>query len=281
MDLELGYLLMGCPRGTFTVDRQSRVGRKFMRMLQDCGFDNRGFPRDDAAGERVKSRMQPASIAHGLENDVFVLRSYDWNADCDCGYEATLDELSARFPHTAECYQTRLRSIKESIALSFGVKEIWQVGDAAGMAALSSRSADASYKHCLDLIAASNLAQGLIRSGNPLHSELYWNAHRSACEQARAMEDAATQALCTEMGLSYPNGSAVHCSCENEVQLTAFCKTQKHKDNCRLIQPNFLHKASGYALSWYKYPLRSAAANMQVSRRQFQAIAQSCVASVS
>lgn len=41
-------------------------------------------------------------------------------------------------------------------------------------------------------------------------------------------------------------------------------------------KPNFYHKPSGYKLWWYKYPLRSAEANMKISIKQFTDILYDC-----
>lgn len=41
-------------------------------------------------------------------------------------------------------------------------------------------------------------------------------------------------------------------------------------------EPNFYHKPSGYKLWWYKYPLRGAEANMEISIKQFADILYDC-----
>lgn len=49
------------------------------------------------------------------------------------------------------------------------------------------------------------------------------------------------------------------------------------------IEPNdwhFWHKPSGLKVAWYKYPLRGAASNMQVTHEQFRAILYDCMNSV-
>ena len=43
---------------------------------------------------------------------------------------------------------------------------------------------------------------------------------------------------------------------------------------------HFYHKPSGFKLSWYKYPLRSVDANMNISHEQFYAILKDCMNSV-
>mgnify|MGYP003300896419 CR=1 FL=1 len=43
---------------------------------------------------------------------------------------------------------------------------------------------------------------------------------------------------------------------------------------------NFWHKPSGFKLSWYKYPLRGALSNMEISDEQFVDILYDCVNSL-
>jgi len=40
---------------------------------------------------------------------------------------------------------------------------------------------------------------------------------------------------------------------------------------------NFWHKPSGLKISWYKYPLRSAESNMEISHEQFYAVLKDCM----
>lgn len=39
---------------------------------------------------------------------------------------------------------------------------------------------------------------------------------------------------------------------------------------------HFCHKSSGFKLCWYKYPLRSPMANMEITHEQFLAILRDC-----
>ena len=43
---------------------------------------------------------------------------------------------------------------------------------------------------------------------------------------------------------------------------------------------HFYHKPSGLKVSWYKYPLRSPEANMEIDNVQFYAVLQDCMNSV-
>lgn len=64
----------------------------------------------------------------------------------------------------------------------------------------------------------------------------------------------AAEGLCAEMGLTYPERSAVHCTCGHDTEWRAFYDTLGGCDpRCPSVLPNFRHKASGYTVEWYKY----------------------------
>ena len=46
------------------------------------------------------------------------------------------------------------------------------------------------------------------------------------------------------------------------------------------IEPNFIHKPSGFKLWWYKYPLRSPEVNFDITHEQFSCILYDCINSV-
>lgn len=46
-------------------------------------------------------------------------------------------------------------------------------------------------------------------------------------------------------------------------------------------KPNFIHKASGFELYWYKYPLRDPESNFGISHEQFSSILYDCKNSLS
>ena len=64
--------------------------------------------------------------------------------------------------------------------------------------------------------------------------------------------------LCDRHGLSYPEFSAVHCTCDYGDRWEVFSSQNGHKDDCPVVTPNFLFKPSGFRLDWYKYPLRDS-----------------------
>lgn len=74
-------------------------------------------------------------------------------------------------------------------------------------------------------------------------------------DKATAEEGAIYKHLCEKHGLSYPNGCAIHCTCDYAPAWHAFVAAHNggHKPTCSLELPNFRHKASGFEVRWYKY----------------------------
>lgn len=86
--------------------------------------------------------------------------------------------------------------------------------------------------------------------------------------------------LCKEMGLSYPAGSAVHCTCTHHQDYIEWRKTNDHDPQCRIVLPNFRHYASGLEIEWYKYIGRGMESNQDLTRREWNAILDECEDSV-
>ncbi len=85
--------------------------------------------------------------------------------------------------------------------------------------------------------------------------------------------------LAAERGLP-EEGCAVHCTCGFNDAQNKFASEHDHKDDCRYIQPNFRHKATGFELSWYKYPFRSSTTNVQIKRKKLKIILDDCLKSL-
>lgn len=49
------------------------------------------------------------------------------------------------------------------------------------------------------------------------------------------------------------------------------------EDSEEANKPNFYHKPSGYKLTWYKYPMRGALANKDITPNQFVQILSHCI----
>lgn len=60
------------------------------------------------------------------------------------------------------------------------------------------------------------------------------------------------------------------CTCGDE---------QNHKQDCLIIKPNFLYKPTGFAIHWYKYPLRDSYVNQKITLAGFKKIISVCIQS--
>ena len=84
---------------------------------------------------------------------------------------------------------------------------------------------------------------------------------------------------CKMFNLSFPDGSAVHCTCGLDESFEEWVKDKEHKNDCRLIQPNFLYKPTGFQIMCYKYFLRDSYMNQNINLDEFREILKICVES--
>jgi hypothetical protein len=93
-------------------------------------------------------------------------------------------------------------------------------------------------------------------------------------------ECACEEELCKEMGLTYPEGSRIHCTCEYKPAHKKWLETNDHSKHCALILPNFFHYESGLEISWYKYIGRGMEANMELSYLEWTKIVEECLCTI-
>lgn len=90
--------------------------------------------------------------------------------------------------------------------------------------------------------------------------------------------------LCTEFDLPFPDGSAVHCTCDYseryKQKLIEKGYPEGHLSTCPTTWPNFKYKPMGFEIQWYKHPFRDAYMNMNISLSEFSKIINNCVESV-
>jgi len=64
-------------------------------------------------------------------------------------------------------------------------------------------------------------------------------------------------------------------SVDNDVFIIRpYCWDETHED---YDKPNFVHKPSGFKMSWYKYPLRDSYCNMNITPDEFREIMIECM----
>ena len=83
------------------------------------------------------------------------------------------------------------------------------------------------------------------------------------------------QRLTSEYGLPM-FGCAVHCTCKREEEIKQWYEENGHDPDCPTIKPNFLYKPTGFSIQWYKYPMRDAYANQDITTGEFEEILTHC-----
>lgn len=86
--------------------------------------------------------------------------------------------------------------------------------------------------------------------------------------------------LCIQFGLTYPEGCAVHCTCDYKTKHQEFLKNENHKSSCLIIKPNFWYKPTDFKIMWYKYIGRDSYMNKFIDTDDFVNIIDKCVESV-
>ena len=88
------------------------------------------------------------------------------------------------------------------------------------------------------------------------------------------------QKLCKEMGLSYPAGAAIHCTCGKTKLWEEWLKENPHDPNCGYVAPNFKHLKTGAEVRWYKYIGRGMELGTELSKSEWRAIFNECFESL-
>lgn len=128
-----------------------------------------------------------------------------------------------------------------------------------------------NHKHSDDCYQ-SLVEKELVKQGYKIEEDGYIDAPWEAKEKV-------WKKLCNQLGLSYPDGCAVHCTCGVDNEFSKWCENNYHKEDCRLLQPNFWYKPTNLKIMWYKYALRDAYANQDISIDEFRKILKHCVKS--
>jgi len=95
--MELGNLAFGHSQGGYPIDRGKGFESELFRLFEAYAPD-----RDNSWRE----------YGVPFENGVFVVRQYNWDADCTCGFDDIDNQWLEENPHAANCYQNELRRRK-------------------------------------------------------------------------------------------------------------------------------------------------------------------------
>lgn len=239
--MEFGNMIFGNSRGEFPVSRSAGYYEELIRLFEAYAPARVNFWRE--YGEE-------------FENDVFSVFPYFWGT-CECGYDEKEHQWSKENKHEESCYQTALKNAKE----------------------------DWLAEHPEPLAQMMNVSQEEIEPGvmiitsEPAYSPSAGRWREWSKKRGIAF-DQIYDKLCAEFEVDRDFGCAVHCTCDFEERWAAFCKENYHDPQCPIVKPNFLHKPSGFNISWYKYCLRDSYMNEDLSVKEFAKIIDDCIESL-
>jgi hypothetical protein len=115
------------------------------------------------------------------------------------------------------------------------------------------------------------------------------NQREKDTRKSHSEKDSIEKKWCRRLGLTYPDGCAVHCTCDYDDKWGKFVAEvvsefgggdEGHKKTCPIVLPNFLYKPTGFEIRWYKYPLRDSYKNQDIGLKDFVKIIDHCIRSL-
>jgi hypothetical protein len=244
--MELGNFIFGNSRGEYPVARDG-AWRQASAALHEL--------------------LDQVAVHGPFENDVFSIRPYYSDLDCECGYDEREAEWSETHHHAADCYQEERRAAVAAAEQRLGYNRPGSLQDVFAV------------EHVQEI---PEIPGATLVSLGPRGTEEDRRKQRVAYDAVRKEEQRISQELCAKHGIPWNDGagSAVHCTCTHNSEWRAWSAANDHAETCVIVLPNFHHKASGYKLKWYKYPLRDSYANVHVSAEQVLAMIDQCKTSL-
>lgn len=257
--MELGNMIFGNSRGEAQVPRDASFGGPWEDLRDALGISYRGYAE---GAHRLKNE------AGNIETHVFVIRPYDWDAECDCGAGDRMTEWYDANPHAPTCYQTELRSRLAS----------WE--ERSGYAEADRALHDPASPWPGMQVTREEPAPGVhVLIGTPRRDEAY-EKWRKLNDHRRKVERALFDELGAKYGVDPHYGAAVHCTCGRDERGEAMWVAMGgHESTCRFVQPNFLYKPTGFRINWYKYPFRDAYMTPPVDPEEWRRIVRHCIES--
>ena len=184
-----------------------------------------------------------------FENDIFSTCPDYMDVECTCGY----DKKKFYGDHKYNCYD---KDVDREL-LRRGWKQVFMES--------WFEHAHSSESHYLSLVSPNADSNGF------------------PSKKDDEIRDSIREKLCAKHKLTYPQGCAVHCTCAYiervEIWQESIGYPGGHKPKCDLKRPNFLFKPTGLRIEWYKYPLRDAYSNQEITVENFRGIIAQCIKS--
>ena len=256
--MELGNMLFGNSRGEAPIPRSPAWEGPWEEFCEELKVNWRGYADEGC--------LVPET-GRGLETDIFLVRSYDWDAECDCGVSDKMDAWHEANDHADNCYQAELRGRIQAWKDETDYDRIEKLAFGSDHSVFSGFDNEVTQDGPVTTIISQPRKDAAM--------EVWRKAHDAKGEFERKVYDE----LCKKHGLS-EYGCAVHCTCSYEPRAEAYWnELGGHSEGCRLIQPNFLYKPTGLRINWYKYPFRDSYMSPKISAKEWRSIIRNCIES--
>lgn len=258
--MELGNMIFGNSRGEVSIPRNKSFEGPWQELcdalkLNWYGYADEGCLIPEAGGI--------------LQTEVFAVRSYDWDAECDCGADEKMNAWHESHQHAEHCYDTACA--REMAA--YDARTNFKILEAATFGRDDSPMRGFNQQ-------VEQTEPGITFMMFEPRSDAAMQAWREASEVRDKFEDKLRKRECAARGLSYPSGCAVHCDCGlDEAGHKFWIEIGGHQPTCRYVQPNFLYKPTGFCINWYKYPFRDSYMSPGVSAKEWRKIIRHCIES--
>ena len=238
--MELGNALFGISRGEFPIEREEGFEEELFRLF------------DVIAPDRNNSWRE---YGMEFENDVFSVFPYYWG-DCTCGYDEKDSQWQEENEHEPHCYQSALKKALDEWLENHPEPEVEMF--------------NTSYEEVETGITFISAVPARSPSAD------MW---RKWHDEKQEIEEKIYDKLCAEFSMDREYCCATHCTCNYKERRKRFYEEHYHDKNCPIVKPNFLYKPTGFAIKWYKYPLRDSYMSQNITLDEFKKIIAKCVES--
>lgn len=208
-----------------------------------------------------------------FENDIFLMRPYNEDQGCTCGFTEVAETWHEANPHSAGCYSSvRNQRIKEWKLLN---PEPGYRCDIFTVNGTRYDSADEALK-------AHFAEGGEFQSAMSAEAELRYEHWRRWYDQRQQAEEVISRTLCSQLEISWDDGkgSAIHCTCGKKQRAETWFAENDHDPRCPIALPNFWFKPLGFRVEWYKYIGRDNVINKPIGVDEWINILREVLASI-
>lgn len=266
--MELGNMIFGNSRGEVPLPREDEWDAPWQQLCDALAIEWRGTPDEGC--------KLPTNAKGHIETDVFRIQPYDWDAECDCGASDAVEDWHEANKHGPACYQAELRQRMDQYKQQSGYAKM--EAETFG----SDKSLFGGMEENRKPIEVAGQTVGWTSLFTP-REDSAMDEWRAASKRKDEFEKKLFDELCAKHGVSREYGAMVHCTCGRDQCAQEHWEKEigGHTGSCRVIQPNFLYKPTGFRINWYKYPFRDSYMSPGISNVEFRKLIQHCIDSAS